>query len=53
MSPLSPREEFAGRVARALAAMAAAGVEVLPVDHAECLAWLTDDALVLSELTDV
>lgn len=41
MSLLFSREEFAGRVARARAAMADAGAELLLVDHAECLAWLT------------
>ena len=41
MSPLFPREEFAGRVAKARAAMAEAGAELLLVDHAEFLAWLT------------
>lgn len=41
MSPLFSREEFAGRVARARAAMAEVGAELLLVDHAECLAWLT------------
>ncbi len=41
MSLLFPREEFAGRVARARSAMADAGAELLLVDHAECLAWLT------------
>lgn len=41
MSLLFPREEFAGRVAKARAAMAKAGADLLIVDHAECLAWLT------------
>lgn len=41
MSPPFPREEFAGRVARARAAMAQAGVDIMLVDHAEFLAWLT------------
>ena len=41
MSPLFPREEFAGRVARARAAMRAAGADVLLIDHAELLAWAT------------
>ncbi|WP_089173557.1 Xaa-Pro peptidase family protein [Bosea sp. AS-1] len=41
MSPLFPREEFAGRVAKARAAMAEAGAELLLIDHAEFLAWLT------------
>ncbi|WP_038357695.1 M24 family metallopeptidase [Bosea sp. UNC402CLCol] len=41
MSPLFPREEFAARVAKARAAMAEAGAELLLVDHAEFLAWLT------------
>lgn len=41
MSPSFPREEFAGRVAKARAAMTEAGVDVLLVDHAEFLAWLT------------
>lgn len=41
MSPLFPREEFGGRVAKARAAMAEAGAELLLVDHAEFLAWLT------------
>lgn len=41
MSSLFPREEFAGRVARARLAMAEAGAELLLVDHAEFLAWLT------------
>ena len=41
MSPLFPRAEFAGRVARARAAMAEAGAELLLIDHAEFLAWLT------------
>ncbi|KFC76082.1 Xaa-Pro aminopeptidase [Bosea sp. LC85] len=41
MSPLFSREEFAGRAARARAAMAQVGAELLLVDHAECLAWLT------------
>lgn len=41
MSPLFPREEFAGRVAKARATMAEAGAELLLVDHAEFLAWLT------------
>jgi len=41
VSPLFPREEFAGRVAKARAAMAQAGAELLLVDHAEFLAWLT------------
>jgi Xaa-Pro aminopeptidase len=41
VSLLFPREEFAGRVAKARAAMAAAGAELLLVDHAEFLAWLT------------
>ena len=41
MSPLFPREEFAGRVAKARAAMEEAGAELLLVDHAEFLAWLT------------
>lgn len=35
------RGEFAGRAARARAAMAAAGIDLLLVDHAELLAWLT------------
>lgn len=41
MSVLFPPEEFAGRVARARVAMRAAGAELLLVDHAEFLAWLT------------
>lgn len=41
MSLLFPREEFAGRVAKARLAMAEAGAELLLVDHAEFLAWLT------------
>ena len=47
MSPLFPREEFlpleefAGRVAKARAAMAAGSADLLLVDHAELLAWLT------------
>jgi Xaa-Pro aminopeptidase len=41
VSLLFPREEFAGRVAKARAAMAEAGAELLLVDHAEFLAWLT------------
>ncbi|CAD5257062.1 Xaa-Pro dipeptidase [Bosea sp. 62] len=41
MSPLFPREEFAGRVAQARAAMAEVDAELLLVDHAEFLAWLT------------
>lgn len=41
MSLLFPRAEFAGRVAKARAAMAKAGADLLIVDHAECLAWLT------------
>ncbi|MEZ2407889.1 Xaa-Pro dipeptidase [Bosea sp. OAE752] len=41
MSPLFPREEFVARVAKARAAMAEAGAELLLVDHAEFLAWLT------------
>lgn len=41
MSPLFPREEFDGRVARARAAMRAAGADVLLIDHAELLAWAT------------
>lgn len=41
MSPSFPREEFAGRVAKTRAAMAEAGADVLLVDHAEFLAWLT------------
>jgi Xaa-Pro aminopeptidase len=41
VSPLFPREEFAGRVAKARAAMAESGAELLLVDHAEFLAWLT------------
>ena len=41
MSLLFSREEFAGRVARARTAMAEVGAELLLVDHAECLAWLT------------
>ncbi|TQI76812.1 Xaa-Pro dipeptidase [Bosea sp. AK1] len=41
MSPLFPSEEFAGRVAKARAAMTEAGAELLLVDHAEFLAWLT------------
>lgn len=41
MSLLFPREEFAARVAKARAAMAEAGAELLLVDHAEFLAWLT------------
>ncbi|RYE78546.1 MAG: aminopeptidase P family protein, partial [Hyphomicrobiales bacterium] len=36
-----PREEFVGRVAKARAAMAETGAELLLVDHAEFLAWLT------------
>lgn len=40
MSPLFPREEFAGRVAKARASMAEVGAELLLVDHAELLAWL-------------
>ena len=38
MSPLFPREDFTRRVARARTAMAEAGAELLPVDHAELLA---------------
>lgn len=45
MSPLFSREEFAGRVAKARAAMAEAGAELLLVDHAEFLAWLTGYAV--------
>lgn len=41
MSPIFPCEEFAGRVAKARAAMAEAGAELLLVDHAELLSWLT------------
>lgn len=41
MRPLFTREEFAGRVAKARLAMAEAGAELLLVDHAEFLAWLT------------
>lgn len=41
MSPLFPRGEFAARVAKARAAMTEAGAELLLVDHAEFLAWLT------------
>jgi Xaa-Pro aminopeptidase len=41
VSPLFPREEFAARVAKARAAMAEAGAELLLIDHAEFLAWLT------------
>ncbi|QEL25337.1 aminopeptidase P family protein [Bosea sp. F3-2] len=41
MSPLFPRAEFGRRVAKARAAMAEAGAELLLVDHAEFLAWLT------------
>lgn len=41
MSPLFSREEFAGRVAKTRVAMAEAGAELLLVDHAEFLAWLT------------
>ena len=41
MSPSFPREEFAGRVAKTRAAMAEAGADVLLIDHAEFLAWLT------------
>ncbi|GAU87055.1 Xaa-Pro peptidase family protein [Bosea sp. BIWAKO-01] len=41
MNPLFPREEFAARVARARSAMAEAGADLLLVDHAEFLAWLT------------
>lgn len=41
MSSPFPREEFARRVAKARAAMAEAGADVLLVDHAEFLAWLT------------
>jgi Xaa-Pro dipeptidase len=41
VSLLFPREEFAGRVAKARLAMAEAGAELLLVDHAEFLAWLT------------
>jgi Xaa-Pro dipeptidase len=39
--PSIPQEEFAGRVARARAAMRAAGADVLLIDHAELLAWAT------------
>lgn len=41
MTPVFPREEFAGRVEKARAAMAVAGADLMIVDHAECLAWLT------------
>lgn len=41
MSPLFPREEFDGRVARARAAMRTAGADLLLIDHAELLAWAT------------
>lgn len=41
MSPIFPREEFTARAAKARAAMAEAGAELLLVDHAEFLAWLT------------
>ncbi|MBD3848325.1 aminopeptidase P family protein [Bosea sp. SSUT16] len=36
-----PREEFTARAAKVRAAMAEAGAELLLVDHAEFLAWLT------------
>jgi len=41
VSPLFSREEFGRRVAKARAAMAEAGAELLLVDHSEFLAWLT------------
>jgi Xaa-Pro dipeptidase len=41
VSPIFPREEFTARAAKARAAMAEAGAELLLVDHAEFLAWLT------------
>jgi len=41
VSPPFPGEEFAARVAKTRAAMAEAGADVLLVDHAEFLAWLT------------
>jgi len=41
VSPLFPREEFDGRVARARAAMRTAGADLLLIDHAELLAWAT------------
>lgn len=41
MSPSFPREEFAGRVAKTRAAMAEAGADILLIDHAGFLAWLT------------
>ncbi|MCT4474792.1 M24 family metallopeptidase [Bosea spartocytisi] len=41
MSPIFPREEFTARAAKVRAAMAEAGAELLLVDHAEFLAWLT------------
>lgn len=41
MSPGFSREEFADRVAKARAVMREAGAELLLIDHAELLAWLT------------
>lgn len=41
MSEPFPREEFAARVAKTRAAMAEARADLLLVDHAEFLAWLT------------
>jgi Xaa-Pro dipeptidase len=41
VSPIFPREEFTARAAKVRAAMAEAGAELLLVDHAEFLAWLT------------
>lgn len=41
MSALFPRAEYLGRIAKARVAMADAGVDLLLVDHAEFLAWLT------------
>jgi Xaa-Pro dipeptidase len=41
VSPLFSRAEFAGRIASARAAMAEVGAELLLVDHAEFLAWLS------------
>lgn len=41
MRPPFPREEFTARVAKTRAAMAEAGADVLLIDHAEFLAWLT------------
>lgn len=41
MNLLFPQAEFAERVAKARAALAEAGADLMIVDHAECLAWLT------------